>query len=64
MLTISKTLSYYKREDIRKAIVEGAKDKEVTIHATCWCLRGCSTMTRGKAPLGKFWRCLAKEKDK
>ncbi len=31
MLTISKTLSYYKREDIRKAIVEGAKDKEVAI---------------------------------
>ncbi len=31
MLTISKTLSYYKREDIRKAIVEGAKDKEIAI---------------------------------
>ncbi len=31
MLTISKTLTYYKREDIRKAIVEGAKDKEIAI---------------------------------
>ena len=29
MLPISKTLMYYKREDIRKAIVEGAKDKEI-----------------------------------
>ncbi len=31
MLTISKTLTYYKREDIRKALVEGAKDKEIAI---------------------------------
>jgi hypothetical protein len=31
MLTISKTLTYYKREDIKKAIVEGAKDKEIAV---------------------------------
>ncbi len=31
MLPISKTLSYYKREDIREAMVEGAKDKEIAV---------------------------------
>ncbi len=31
MLTISKTLTYYKREDIRKAIVEGVSDKEIAV---------------------------------
>ena len=31
MLSISKTLSHYKREDIRKAIAEEAKDKEIAV---------------------------------